>query len=324
VNPRLIGVAVVALAAVGGSGRLVYNEVRLASVSSVSSAQAHYRQADATRASRLTLELAAAEGSISALRSDVATATSAADTAQARVEQLQGELGAARADFEATVGERNQRIEALSASLDDATRERDATASALKQRVSELERAEASLATLERERAALAQQNTELDRQAKYLAQELSRREEALQRVSAEREQVQARLKAAHQNLDATQTELAEALKRAGETEAVLKAVQDAGVDVDRLSGADPMPLVRGFVVKVDTAAVPPVVLVHVGARAGLRAGDQLYVVRKGRRVATLEVDAQQEDICTTRVVAGERGLTLAPRDEVFSWEPER
>ncbi|MCA8922869.1 MAG: hypothetical protein KDD82_13730 [Planctomycetes bacterium] len=323
-NPRLIGVAATALLALGGGSRLIYNEVRLASAVGITPAQERYRQDEATRASRLAIELAAAQGSISALETAVAAAESQAQGAERRVQTLTAELETARADFGATLSQRSARIAGLESELGRAEAEQREAAEALAARERELGAARETLSSLEAERERLRRLTEELDRQAKFLAQELTQREEALQASAEARDAVQQDLARTREHLDATQTELATALKRAGDTEAVLAALRDAGVDVARLSGADPMPMVRGFVVRVDTSSVPPVVLVHVGARSGLRAGDQLYVVRRGRRVATLEVDALQEDICTTRIVAGGRGLQLAPRDEVFSWEPER
>ena len=98
-NPRLIGVAATALLALGGGSRLIYNEVRLASAVGITPAQERYRQNEATRASRLAIELAAAQGSISALETAVAAAESQAQGAERRVQTLTAELETARADF---------------------------------------------------------------------------------------------------------------------------------------------------------------------------------------------------------------------------------
>ncbi|MEZ6189196.1 MAG: hypothetical protein R3F62_29870 [Planctomycetota bacterium] len=323
-NARLIGVGVAALAALAGGGRLVYDEVTLSQGVDVSPAQAAYRQEDATRASRLTLELAQAQGTIATLESSVTSAADAAQRARARVESLEAELAAASADHARTVAERSARIERLSQTLAAAQDDLARADASLEQQTRELQEVRALAADLDTQLQRQTRRAEELDKQATFLSRELDARDTRLREAQEAHSRTAAELDQAQAHLDTTQTELAEARRQAQEKEAVLRALLDAGVDVGRLSGSDPMPLVRGFVVRVDTAQVPPVVLVHVGPTSGLRAGDRLYVVRNGRRAATLEVDGVDADICTTRVVLGGRGLTLAPRDEVFSWEPER
>ncbi|HBP20766.1 MAG TPA: hypothetical protein DEA08_23625, partial [Planctomycetes bacterium] len=107
------------------------------------------------------------------------------------------------------------------------------------------------------------------------------------------------------------------ARRKAREAESTLAKLRDAGVNVARLSGERPMPNVRATVVQVDNRAVPPTLLIDAGQVQGLEPGDELDLIRDGRRVGRIEVDELQPRLARCRLVSGQRGLSVQVGDEV-------
>lgn len=79
------------------------------------------------------------------------------------------------------------------------------------------------------------------------------------------------------------------------------------------------MPDVRGKVVKVDLEALPPVLLIDVGAHDGIAVGDELSILRDAREVARLEVAEVRDRLASARLLQADRGLRLRPGDVVAS-----
>ena len=160
------------------------------------------------------------------------------------------------------------------------------------------------------------------------------RRSEREQRAAqAERDRLQADLareQRAHQatrnDLSVAESETAKArsqlrleAKRVAAAEETLAKLEAAGVNVERLSGARPLPALQAVILRVDGEAVPPRVVIDAGSSQGLMRGDVLHVVRNGRSVGRVEVDEVQARLSTARLVEGARGLVLQPGDTIRS-----
>jgi len=300
------------LAFLGGGARLAQVEVahtdRQAEVASLRDRGA-FREAEAAHAASLELELAefrlssgrgfedleAARGEVARLGEDL----QALEQRWVAAEQAAAEaLSAGREESERLLGE----AESLRAQAQELAQRRAVAVAQLEQ-------------TLEAIRSELASRQAELlNERARTvsLQEDVRSRQEALDQRARE-------LSEALAQLDGVEALLGGALTRAEQAERALTTLRAAGVNVDRLTGIDPMPDVRAKVVKVDTRASPPVLLVDVGSEAGIAVGDELFVFRDGREVARLEVDAVRDRLCSARLVRADRGLRLRPGDGVRS-----
>jgi chromosome segregation ATPase len=131
------------------------------------------------------------------------------------------------------------------------------------------------------------------------------------QLTAAERETAQAGLR------------LRAEVKRAAAAEGTLAKLEAAGVNVERLSGARPLPALQAVVLRVDPDAVPPRVVIDAGSSQGLMQGDVLHIVRNGRSVGRVKVDEVQGRLSTARLIEGTRGLVLRPGDTIRSNVPK-
>lgn len=284
--------------------------------------------------------LAASQRAASELRSRAARSSAAAA-------QLSRDLSALRRDRDLLEEELLQRREALG----------EAQAALAKTRA----RRRVLEGQLERARALVADQGRELRTQARDLALERARvealetslaeeqrrlaearaqlrRGEREQRATrGERDRLRGELAREREAHRATRAKLAAAADEATRAEARLKAeakraalaedtlakLEAAGVNVERLSGARPLPALRAVILRVDPEAVPPRVVIDAGSSQGLMPGDVLHVVRDGRSVGRVEVDEVQARLSTARLVEGTRGLVLRPGDTIRSNVPK-
>jgi hypothetical protein len=305
------------LAFLGGGARLAHVEVgrtdRQAELTSLRE-QAAFRQSEAAHAGALQLEL-------SQLRLATSGAAQELQEAQAEVARLDAALLALE-DRQAAA--ERAAADALQAQRDESQRRLTDT-EALRAEAQAL--AEARAVALTRLERALEAVRAEANARQAELEQARSRSARLAADLSANQatlEQTARDLERAVGELDDVETRLAGALSRAQEAERALATLRAAGVNVDRLTGVDPMPDVRAKVVKVDAQATPPVLLVDVGSGAGLAVGDELYVVRDGREVARLSIEEVRERLSSARLQHADRGVRLRPGDLVRSRPVQR
>lgn len=287
--------------------RLALNEVQLASQQAESEAlrqEVAHASSASENATRLALEVARArerssglEAKLAAARADAASIDKELATADTRLARLRKATFSAQAD--------------LSKATRDVARLTRARAEA-RQRVAALDK---KLTSATREAARLGK---ELAR-SKRRAEQLDARLVASQGALAKEREAATALRA---SLKATQSSLAKARAEAIRNQRTLAKLKQAGVNVDRLSGAKPMPVLSAIVVQVDRKRVPPVVLVNAGSQVGVEKKDTLYVIRSGRQIARLEVDTVSAHLCSGRIVQGIPGKMLLPGDQVRSRPP--
>jgi len=318
----------IGLFALAGGGRLVHDEVVLVDERAEQASlrqQLQFREDEALRTARIELDLAQARQRARDLRGRL-------DAARAEAERLDADLSGARADLAgleearaALAGERD----ALAARAAEATELASERAATIARVESLAEARRRSLEEVEALAAARAEALAEAERLKRELAEALaaarSRLEaqsERLDAVEAERSALGERLAAEQARAEGLDDELARTEDELRRQREVLAAVREAGVNVDRLAGLDPMPEIRAIVVTIDHQAMPPIVLVDAGARAGLHPRDELFVVREGREIARLVVEEVQDRVASTRLAWGARGSRLQRGDRVLSAPP--
>lgn len=319
-----------ALVFVGGGVRLAYDEVRIAGeVARVRGLEEKAALADEDRRRVIELEraVAAASARAGALESELSLQRAAV----ARLEQrLTAERAAAAERLAAT---RQAAAAELAQARAEAAR-RLAESQAAAKAAAERARAALERALAERDRAAgiaeeRARKVAALERDLEDALAALAEREDALAeaRRAAEgaRQQASAaqrEVRSCRERVAALEHDLAAVRERAERAAKTLRRLEEAGVNVARLSGQRPMPALTGVVVRVDGDALPPEVLVDLGRAAGLEVGDRLYVLRGGKAVARLEVVEVLASVSRARLVHGERGLVLRSGDDVTSVAP--
>ncbi len=311
---RRILAAALGIGVTAGGARLAHDEVRLASSRAELTGlrqKAERADAAAERVARLELDLREALAGREALVEQAQAAEAALTsrtTALAQARQRAEQAEAALAEQRESVDELQAARQALHADVEAA---REALGE-LRGAVVDLREREAAA------RAALAAAAARAAATEEALEQERARASELAERAERARREVNALAG----QVDRLQGDLAEAVRRARGAEGTIARLQEAGVNVPRLSGARPLPLVRALVVDVDDQALPPVAVVDAGSNRGLEVGDRLFVVRDGREVARLEVDEVRPRLSAARVVRAERGLRLRPGDRVTSKAP--
>lgn len=347
---KVLAVAVTA-AAVGG-GRLLHDEVRLASGARPSSSLVG-QTLEARRASQLVLDLAYARKDKRDLEAAHAAVTSQALALAATLAETRG----AHAATEAILGQAREELQRtqqdgarLGAALEAARQEVAAREDVLRARQADLDTTRSDLSAAHRdllaaelrarelardvegareqaqalgvtvarlearaldERRNLSKVEGELEgarRERVELVSRLAAADETRRRKEAEAEELRGRLTTAERERDARG-------ERARAAEEALAKVARSGVNVDRLTGARPLPNVTALVVQVDLEVVPPVVLIDAGATAGLERGDRVSIQRAGQTVAEVELDDVRPQLASGRVVRGQRGLRLRPGD---------
>lgn len=321
---RAVPWAAAALVA-GGGARLAVSEVGLVEVTREASSlrgRLEHQTTEAQRAARLELDLAV-------LREE----------ARARQEELAAADRQAAA-LRASVDEAAAAVSSLEATRDRLAAEKAAAEGLATTRAAELDRAARQLAAVD---ADLSSARRELvERQRRYDEVQAIAAEQAreLGRLRGTLVSTEAALEVARQHEAALEDELAAERRAAREKAAALSDLHDrvgeleararrdaerlerlarAGVNVARLTGERPMPVVKALVVQVDPEAVPPAVVVDVGDAAGIEPGDVLVVRRDGQEVARLEVDEVRGPYSAARVVKALRGVRLRPGDQVRS-----
>ncbi len=288
-----------------GGGRLAVNEVQLAS----EEARVHGLELKAAEADRDRRRVILLEHESSALAESAATLNRELDLSHTQAAGLKGQLRVSQSKAVAAHLDATQTQERLETEL-QRTRtvlgaELDASIALAKTRLQELDTARAH-----------ANRQAEALTGANALVRERERQRDVARRaVEAERkEHGDTELR-----LSATAKRLQESEAIATERARLLKILESAGVNVDRLSGERPMPRVSAVIVHVDAEASPMEVLIDAGNASGLEVGDRLFVIRGEREIACLEVFAVHPDVSATRLVRGERKLRLRPGDDVTS-----
>ncbi len=345
---KVLAVGVTA-AAVGG-GRLLHDEVRLARPAS---SDLVGQRREARRASQLVIDLAYAREDRRKLEASHAAVTSEALALAATLRETRGAhaategvLGQARQELARTqaeerrlgtaLGAAGQEVAAREAALRSRQADLDSTCSDLAAAQRGLEAAELRARELAREvegareqaealgvavarlearaldeRANLAKVEGDLEgarRERVELVSRLTAADETRRRREAEAEELRGKLATAERERDARGA-------RARAAEEALAKVARSGVNLDRLTGARPLPSISALVVQVDVDVVPPVVMIDAGSSSGLERGDRISIQRAGQQLAEVELDDVRPQLASGRVIRGQRGLRLRPGD---------
>ena len=314
-------IAGAALVAAVGGGRLVHSEVRLASHEARRDQTDRREQLLAAETARTaSLQLALAEAGLQVRRAEEALTGMRAEMGRAEAELLAAEAQSA-ADAQ-RLGELRAREQELAAELALA---REASQVSAEQRAALAGQVERLSDDLAAQRAALAQAEEQARTRQGELSLARGRVEEleaAIREARGDAERAAGRAESRARELEEARQALARAEERTRQDQALLARLRAEGVKVDRLGGLRPVPAVRAMVLRVDGQALPMEVLVDVGSRVGLEAGDRLWVVRGAQEVARLEVSEVRPDSATARVVQGDRNSAPRPGDTVLSWRP--